>query len=38
MKFNLFSYGFRPGFLFAGIAAVLLVPLWALSFVFGVRL
>jgi uncharacterized protein involved in response to NO len=38
MKFNLFSCGFRPGFLFAGIAALLLVPLWALSFVFGTPL
>ena len=38
MKFNLFSYGFRPGFLFAGIAAVLLVPLWAMSFVSGTPL
>jgi uncharacterized protein involved in response to NO len=38
MKFNLFSYGFRPGFFFAGIAAVLLVPLWALSFVSGTPL
>ncbi len=38
MKFNLFAYGFRPGFLFAGIAAVLLVPLWAMSFVSGTSL
>lgn len=38
MKFNLFSYGFRPGFLFAGIAAVLLVPLWAWNFVSGAPL
>jgi uncharacterized protein involved in response to NO len=38
MNFNLFSYGFRPAFLLAGIAAVLLVPLWALSFVFGTSL
>jgi uncharacterized protein involved in response to NO len=38
MQFKLFSYGFRPGFLFAGIAAVLLVPLWAISFVFGTPL
>lgn len=38
MKFNLFSYGFRPGFLIAGIAAVLLVPLWAMSFVSGTPL
>ena len=38
MKFNLFAYGFRPGFLFAGIAAVLLVPLWAMSFVSGTPL
>jgi uncharacterized protein involved in response to NO len=38
MNFNLFSYGFRSGFLFAGLAAVLLVPLWAFSFVFGTPL
>jgi uncharacterized protein involved in response to NO len=38
MKFNLFSHGFRSGFLFAGIAAVLLVPLWAFSFVSGTPL
>ncbi len=38
MKFNLFSYGFRPGFFFAGTAAVLLVPIWALSFVSGAPL
>jgi uncharacterized protein involved in response to NO len=38
MKFNLFSSGFRPGFFCAGIAAVLLVPLWALSFVSGTPL
>ena len=38
MKFNLFAYGFRPGFLLAGIAAVLLVPLWAMSFVSGTPL
>jgi uncharacterized protein involved in response to NO len=38
MNFNLFSCGFRPAFLLAGIAAVLLVPLWAISFVSGTPL
>lgn len=35
---NLFAYGFRPHFLLAGLAAVLLVPLWALEFVAGVAI
>ena len=35
MKLSLFAYGFRPNFLAAGVAALLLVPLWALSFSFG---
>lgn len=30
MQFSLFSYGFRPFFLGAGLAGVLLVPWWAL--------
>jgi uncharacterized protein involved in response to NO len=37
-RFALFDYGFRPHFLFAGIAALVLVPAWALNFVFGVSL
>jgi len=37
-RLALFAYGFRPLFLLAGIAAVLLVPAWALNFVFGVSL
>jgi uncharacterized protein involved in response to NO len=32
-RFALFALGFRPFFLLAGIAAVLLVPLWVQSFV-----
>jgi uncharacterized protein involved in response to NO len=35
MKICLFNYGFRSSFFLAGIAAVLLVPLWAVSFVAG---
>lgn len=35
MRFNLFAYGFRSQFLLAGLAAMVLVPLWALSFVWG---
>lgn len=31
----LFGYGFRPFFLLAGVAAAILVPLWAADFVFG---
>ncbi len=38
MHSNLFAYGFRSNFLLAGIAAMLLVPLWALSFVTGTPL
>src|SRR5579872_956320 len=34
MSTSLFSYGFRPFFLAAGIAAVVLIPLWASSAVF----
>ncbi len=37
-RFALFAYGFRPHFLLAGIAALLLVPAWALNLVFGVPL
>jgi len=36
MKLSLFAYGFRPNFLAAGVAALLLVPLWALSFSLGI--
>ena len=36
MTFNLFAYGFRSQFLLAGLAAMVLVPLWALSFVWGI--
>src|SRR5271167_265302 len=35
MKLSLFAYGFRPHFFLAGLAALVLVPLWALSFVAG---
>jgi uncharacterized protein involved in response to NO len=35
MKSNLFAYGFRSHFFLAGVAALLLVPLWAMSFVAG---
>lgn len=38
MKLNIFACGFRPHFLLAGLAALVLVPLWALSFVLGTRL
>jgi uncharacterized protein involved in response to NO len=33
MKSSVFAYGFRPNFLLAGLAAVVLVPAWALSLV-----
>ena len=36
MRSNLFAYGFRSSFLLAGIAAMLLVPLWAFSYVTGI--
>ena len=35
MKSSLFSYGFRSQFLLAGLAAVALVPLWALGLLVG---
>ena len=35
MRSNLFAYGFRSSFLLAGIAAMLLVPPWAFSYVTG---
>jgi uncharacterized protein involved in response to NO len=37
-RFALFAYGFRPAFLLAGLAALLLIPAWALDFVFGIAL
>jgi uncharacterized protein involved in response to NO len=33
MRFSLFAYGFRPHFLLAGLAGLLLVPIWASSYV-----
>lgn len=33
---NLFAYGFRSQFLLAGLAALLLVPIWALNVVTGI--
>jgi len=36
MRSNLFAYGFRSSFLLAGIAAMLLVPMWAFSYVTGI--
>ena len=38
MRFALFAYGFRPNFLLAGLAALVLIPTWAVSFVFGLPL
>ena len=38
MRSNLFADGFRSNFLLAGIAAMLLVPLWALSVATGIPL
>ena len=35
MKTSIFAYGFRSHFLLAGLAAIVLVPLWALSLVAG---
>ena len=35
MRSSLFAYGFRSHFLLAGLAALLLVPVWALNFVVG---
>jgi len=37
MRSNLFADGFRSNFLLAGIAAMLLVPLWALSVATGIH-
>jgi len=33
--FRLFAYGSRPHFVAAGLAAVLLIPIWAASFALG---
>lgn len=38
LRSNLFAYGFRANFLLAGISALLLVPLWAMSFITGASL
>lgn len=38
MRFALFAYGFRPHFLLAGLAALLLIPAWALNVSYGVSL
>ncbi len=38
MRIALFAYGFRPQFLLAGLAALLLIPAWALSIAWGVPL
>ncbi len=38
MKFSLFAYGFRSQFFLAGMAAALLVPMWAWSFIAGTPL
>lgn len=38
MPIALLSYGFRPFFLAAGVAALVLVPWWAASFAFGAPL
>ena len=35
MKVKLFAYGFRSQFFLAGVAAVVLIPLWAVDFVAG---
>lgn len=38
MRFALFAYGFRPHFLLAGLAAMVLIPVWALDVSYGVPL
>lgn len=38
MKSSLFAYGFRPYFLLAGLAGLVLVPVWALSYVVNTPL
>ena len=38
MSTRIFAYGFRSSFLLAGLAGLLLIPLWALSFLVGTPL
>lgn len=38
MQLAAFAYGFRPFFLGAGLSALVLVPVWAASFSFGLTL
>jgi uncharacterized protein involved in response to NO len=38
MRSSLFAYGFRSNFLLAGLAGLLLVPLWAVRFLLGTPL
>jgi uncharacterized protein involved in response to NO len=38
MRTAIFAYGFRSSFLLAGLAGLLLIPLWALSFLAGTPL
>lgn len=38
MSSSLFAYGFRPHFLLAGLAGLLLIPVWALSFLVNTGL
>ena len=38
MKSSLFAYGFRPHFLLAGVAGLVLVPVWASSYVMNTPL
>ena len=38
MKFHVLAYGFRPHFLLASLAGLVLIPLWAASFVAGTPL
>lgn len=38
MSPRIFAYGFRSSFLLAGLAGLLLIPLWALSFLVGAPL
>lgn len=38
MQLRLFAYGFRSQFFLAGMAALLLIPMWAVSFIAGTSL
>jgi uncharacterized protein involved in response to NO len=38
VTFQLYAYGFRPHFLAAGLAACVMIPLWASAHVFGTPL